>query len=108
MGISSNTGSGEETCHSWYSDEMAPTTVTNSLFRSRVIDLRQDTVASTIFDFSHSSFNDGDWTYSVTTTEGTARNWFYWAIEAVAVAGLSPLEIITMLNKDKISPIRQM
>ena len=88
VGISSNTGSGEETCHSWYNEDASVTTNTNNLFRSRAIDLRKDDVSGILFDFSHSSFNSGDWTYSVAITEGTARNWFYWAIEAVA--GVAP------------------
>ena len=85
--ISSNTGTGEETCHSWYNEDGAGTTNTNNLFRSRVIDLRDDDVTTVEQDHSHSSFNNGDWTYTINTVNETgARKWFYWAIEEAAAA----------------------
>ncbi|MCH7975885.1 MAG: hypothetical protein IIC18_04935, partial [Bacteroidetes bacterium] len=57
IGISSNAGSGEETCHTWYNESGAPDTNTNNLFRSRVIDLRDDDVTTVIQDHSHLSFD---------------------------------------------------
>ena len=39
-GISSNAGTGEETCHTWYNEDAAPTISTNNLFRSLAIDVR--------------------------------------------------------------------
>ncbi len=89
-GISSNTGPGEETCHSCYNEEAAAVTNTNSLFRSRAIDLRNDDVTTVIQDHSHSSFDSGGWTYVINTeNETTAKKWFYWAIEEVAAAATS-------------------
>lgn len=86
-GISSNTGAGEETCHSWYNEDGAATTNTNNLFRSRVIDFRDDNVTTVLQDHSHSSFNNGGWTYTINAeNEFTARKWFYWAIEEAAAA----------------------
>ncbi|KKK81857.1 hypothetical protein LCGC14_2809200, partial [marine sediment metagenome] len=85
-GISSNTGSGEETCHSWYNEDAAATTNTNNLFRSRAVDLRLDDVSGVRWDVQHSSFNDGDWTYNV-NTDSTTNAWFFWTIEEVAAAG---------------------
>ena len=89
LGISSNTGAGEETCHSWYNEDDAATTNTNTLFRSRAIDLRTDDVAGVIQDHTHSSFNSGDWTYTIVTeNETAAKKWFYWAIEEAPAAGV--------------------
>jgi len=86
LGISSNTGSGEETCHSWYNEDAAPTINTNNLFRSRVIDFRDHNVATVIQDHSHSSFDSGGWTYAINTeNEAAAKKWFYWAIEEATV-----------------------
>ena len=87
FGVSSNTGSGEETCHSWYNEDAALETNTNNLFRSRVIDLRDDDVTTVVQDHSHSSFDSGGWTYTINTeNETAARKWFYWAIEEVGVS----------------------
>lgn len=81
-GISSNTGAGEETFHGWYNEDNSLVTNTNNNFRSRVIDFRNHSVLSIVQNHSHSSFNNGDWTYTINTeNEGTARKWFYWAIE---------------------------
>jgi len=88
LGISSNTGSGEETYHSWFNEDLAGTTNTNNLFRSRVMDLRPDDVSSVFLDMSHSSFNSGDWTYTINSeTLASAPKWFYWTIEEAAAAG---------------------
>jgi len=87
MGISSNAGSGEETCHSWYNADNSATTDTASLFRSRAIDLRDHDTATVLQDHSHSSFDSGGWTYTINTeNETVAKKWFYWAIEAAAAA----------------------
>lgn len=88
LGISSNTGSGEETCNSWYNEDAAAIMNTNNLFRSRVIDFRSDDVINIIHDHSHSSFNSGDWTYTINSEfEFVGKKWFYWAIEESAAAG---------------------
>ncbi len=89
LGISSNTGSGEETFHGWYNEDASAAANTNNNFRSRVIDFRDHDVSTVVHDHSHSSFNSGDWTYTINTeNETTARKWFYWAIEeGVAVTG---------------------
>lgn len=85
IGLSSNTGTGEETCHSWYNEFGVATTNTSNKFRSRAIDFSEDDGTSLTQDFQHSSFNSGDWTY--TRNSGTSgRKWFYWTIEEAAVA----------------------
>ena len=87
-GISSVSGSGEETCHSFYNEDAAATTNTNNLFRSRAIDLRSHDVATVVQDHSFLSFDSTGWTYTINTeNEAIARKWFYWAIEEAAVAG---------------------
>ena len=92
IGISSNTGSGEETCHTWYNENGAPTTNTNNLFRSRVIDIRNDDTSVLLQDHSHSSFNSGDWTHTINEENVSAPDkWFYWTIEeAAAVVAVPP------------------
>lgn len=88
IGFSNNAGSGSEACTSWYNEDAAATTNTASLFRSRAIDFRSDDQATVIQDHSHSSFNDGDWTYTINDeNETAARKWLYGAIEVAAVAG---------------------
>lgn len=82
-GISSNTGSGEETCHSWANQFGVPTTNTNNLFRSRAVDFRDSDGTTVRQDHQHSSFDSGGWTYSINTF-ATARKWFYWTIEEAA------------------------
>lgn len=87
LGISSNTGTGEETFHGWYNEDGSASANTNNNFRSRTIDFRNDDVTVIVHDHSHSSFNDGDWTYTINTeNEGTARKWFYWAVEEATIA----------------------
>lgn len=82
VGISSNTGSGEESCHSWYNEDAAAAPNTSGLFRSRAIDFDNDDNTTLIQDHQHSSFDDGGWTYTVNTVnDATVRKWFYWAIE---------------------------
>lgn len=92
-GISSNAGSGEETCHSWYNEENSASMNTANLFRSRVIDLRDDDTSQTLQDHSHSSFDSGGVTHTVNSEdEDVAKKWGFWAIqEAVAVAAADPL-----------------
>ncbi len=88
IGISSNTGAGNESCHSWYNEDAAATTNTASLFASNAIDFYNDDTATQVQDHSHSSFNSGDWTYTINTiNDGTVRKWFYWAIEEAASIG---------------------
>ncbi len=96
MGISSNTGTGEETFHGWYSDDGGATTDTANNFRSRVIDFRNDDTSVIVQDHSHSSFDSGGWTYTINTENETiARKWFYWAIEvASAPPATNPRAII--------------
>lgn len=85
LGISSNTGSGEETFHGWYNEDAAATTNTNNNFRSRVLDFRDHITTTVVHDHSHSSFNSGDWTYTINTeNETSAKKWFYWTIEEAA------------------------
>ncbi len=84
LGVSSNTGSGEETCHSWYNEDAVPDTNTNNLFRSRAVDLRNHSTGAVVFDFQHSSFNSGDWTYAINTVLVVTAKWFYWTIEEAA------------------------
>ena len=83
-GISSNSGPGEETCHSWYNDDAATEMVTNTLFRSRAIDFRDQDVTTVVQDHSHSAFDSTGWTYTINSEgEAAATKWFYWAIEAI-------------------------
>ena len=96
LGISSNTGSGEETCHSWY-NHSAAITDTNNLFRSRAIDLRNSNVSTVVQDHSHSSFDSGGWTYTINTeNETSAKKWFYWTIEEAAAVGPPPTISLVM------------
>jgi len=90
-GISSNTGSGEETCHTWYNQDAVPITNTANLFRSRVIDFDVPfALDGTPFsDMQHSSFNNGDWTYSINTFNASVAKWFYWAIEEVVAGAIT-------------------
>lgn len=98
-GISSNTGTGEETFHGWYDDDAAATIDTNNNFRSRVIDFRDDVATTVIQDHSHSSFNSGDWTYTINTeNETTAKKWFYWAIQEAAPPPSGPSIPIAMYH----------
>ena len=86
-GISSNAGSGEETCHGWYNEQNAATINTNCLFRSRVIDLRDNAVANVKQDHSHSSFDSGGVTHTINSEDETAGlKWMGWAIEEAVVA----------------------
>ncbi len=88
IGISHNTGSGEEGCHSWYDEDATDTINTNNCFRSRAIYLFDDDGSTIAYDLSHSSFNSDGWTYSqVGTPSATASKWFYWAIEEAPAAG---------------------
>ncbi len=82
LGISSNTGPGEEAFHGWYNDDGGANADTANNFRSRVLDFRNDDTSVIVHDHSHLSFNSGDWTYTINTENETiARKWFYWAIE---------------------------
>ncbi len=86
LGISSNTGTGEESFHGWYNEDASPTTNTNNNFRSRAIDFHNDDGTVVVHDHSHSSFDSGGWTYTINTENETiARKWFYWAIEVASV-----------------------
>lgn len=107
QGIASTTGSGEETCHSWYNEDASALMNTNNLFRSRVIDIRDDDVAAIIQDHSFLSFQSGGWTYTINTeNEDTAKKWFYWAIEEAAAvddqefAG-TQVEILALHNPEQ-------
>ena len=98
LGISSNTGTGEETFHGWYNEDASAAANTNNNFRSRVIDFRNDDVTVLVHDHSHSSFNNGNWTYTINTeNEITARKWFYWAIEELS-AGVDELGEATAIG----------
>ncbi len=96
LGISSNAGSGEETCHSWYNAYNTVTTDTANLFRSRVIDLRDDDTATVIQDHSHSSFDSGGVSHTIAENEDIARKWFGWAIEEAAAVGSPPIINLVM------------
>ncbi len=88
LGISSNTGSSEETCHSWYNEDAEATTDTANLFRSRIIDFRDDGTDTVVQDHSHSSFDNGGWTTTINTeNQVNLKRWFYWAIEEAAAVG---------------------
>ncbi len=85
LGISSNTGSGEETFHGWYNEDNAATTNTANVFRSQAIFYHNHT-QTLISDFAHSSFNSGGWTYSRTAgADLSTEEFIYWTIEEVAV-----------------------
>ena len=97
MGISSNTGSGEETCHTWYNANGVETTNTANLFRSRAVDIRQGDQTTISQDHSHSSFNSGDWTYTINEENETgASKWFYWTIEEATPAAPPPIINLVM------------
>jgi len=93
MGISSNSGAGEETCHSWYNEAAVATTNTNNLFRSRAIDLRDENVSTVLQDHSHLSFDSDGFTNTINTeNETVAKKWGLWTIEEAAAA--APIDII--------------
>lgn len=87
IGLSSNTGPGEETCHSWDNQFDAATTNTNNKFRSRAIDFSNIT-GNLSQDLQHSSFNSGGWTYTNNAFTGN-RKWFYWTLEEAAGVGFN-------------------
>lgn len=96
-GISSNTGSGGETCHTWYNEDAEPATDTKSLFRSRVIDFRDDAGTTVIQDHSHLSFDSDGFTTTINTeNETVAKKCMGWAIEEVAAAGAIPIIHLVM------------
>lgn len=84
VGISSVTGSGEETCHEWFNVDGAATTDTANLFRSRAIDHRKETGATVLQDHQFSSFDTDGWTYTINTVDSLLNRWFYWAVQDVA------------------------
>ena len=96
-GISSNTGSGEETFHGWYNEDANATTNTSNNFRSRVLDLRNDVSSTVKQDHSHLSFDSDGFTTTV-NTEGdtTARKLFGWAIEEAGVQAPPPIINLVM------------
>ena len=98
MGLSSNAGSGEETCHSWYNENAVGTTNTNNLFRSRVMDFRDQNGVTVLQDHSHSSFDSDGFTTTINIeNEITARKWLYVAIEEAA----APVTVVvTALETD--------
>ena len=86
MGISSNTGAGGETCHSWYNEDAAATTKTRNLFRSRAIDLRDHDVSTVLQDHSHSAFDSTGWTYTINAeNETVAKKWAFATVEEATV-----------------------
>lgn len=86
LGISFNTGSGEETCHSFYNEDAEPTIDTANLFRSRVIDFRDDGTDTVIQDHSHLSFDSDGFTTTINTeNETTARKFSGWAVEEIVL-----------------------
>lgn len=87
MGISSNTGPGEETCHSWYNEDASAAANTNNLFRSRAIDLRDHDVSTVLQDHSHFAFDSTGWTYTINAeNETVAKKWVFCTIEEATVA----------------------
>lgn len=82
LGISSNAGPGQETCHSWYDDDNAATIDTATYFSSTVVDFYDDVHTTQLQQHSHTSFDSDGWTNEVEAEdETTAKKWFYWAIE---------------------------
>jgi hypothetical protein len=95
LGISSNTGAGNESCHSWYNEDDSATIDTANLFSSNAIDFYTDDTVTQLQDHSHSSFNDGDWTYTINAeNETAAKKWFYWAIETDVVAAVPVVNLV--------------
>lgn len=94
MGISSNAGSGEETCHSFYNAYNTVTTDTANLFRSRVIDFRDDDTATVIQDHSHSSFDSGGFTTTINTENGVGAVVMGWAIEEAVSAAPPTINLV--------------
>ena len=107
LGLSFNTGAGEEACHSWYNENLAATINANNLFRSRAIDLRDHNVSTVIQDHSHLSFDSGGWTYTINTENETiARKLFFWAIE-VEAAGETPVSQTVISNYEALEGVPQ-
>ena len=107
-GISSNSGSGEEACESWYNAENVATTDTATLFRSRVIDLRDHDTSQIVQNHSHSSFDSGGVTHTVNIeNETVAKKWGFWAIEEAAVPDVTDEEWAGTLGFGQQEPVRE-
>jgi len=85
FGISLNDGS-TESFHSLLNENLALDTVCQNTMANNAVHLRGDDGASVIYDWDHTSFNDGDWTYEANTT-GAVRHQLWFAIEEAAAAG---------------------
>lgn len=86
--ISSVSGSGEETCHAFYNEDNAATTDTATQFVSHAVRIMDDDTDTLRQDHSFSSFNSGDWTYTINTEdETTGRHVLFWAMEEPTAAG---------------------
>lgn len=107
MGISSNAGSGEETCHSFYNAFNTVTTDTDNLFRSRVIDFRDDDTATVIQDHSHLSFDSGGFTTTINTENGVGAVILGWAIEEPPAEDATDLEWAGTLGQGQQEPVRE-
>ncbi len=102
LAISSNTGSSEETCHSWHNQDASVETNTNNKFRSRAIDVIDFLATGPQYDLQHSSFNDGGWTYTSNVASSNIDKWFFCAIEEAAAlahigTGAPTLEPLTII-----------
>lgn len=107
LGISSNTGAGEETFHGWYNDDGGPNADTANNFRSRVLDLRNDDTSVIVHDHSHLSFDASGWTYTINTeNEAIARKWFYWAIEEASAATNVNADVVNMLLPEQAATLK--
>jgi len=85
-GLSMVSGTGEESCQTWYNEDAAATTSTNVLYNPKALDLRSDDVATVLQDHSFSSFNAGDWTYTINAENATvAKKAFYLAVGVTTV-----------------------
>lgn len=101
VGISHNTGSGGETCHSFYDEDAAATINTNNCFRSRAIYLFEDDGTTIAYDLSHKSFDSDGVTYSqVGTPSSTATKWFYLAIQK-ALAAADAVRTINIIAESR-------
>ncbi len=91
VGISANTGSGEEACNTFYGNVGVATTEADNMFRSRAVYILSEGLSFVREDLSHSSFDSGGWTYTINEeTLDTGWEWFYWAIEEAAAPAPPP------------------
>ncbi len=107
FGISVFDKDGNEFSNCWADEDAETTTDTQSLNDNQAVNYASDDGAQQQAA-TFSTMDANGWTLNFSVADGTTRKWWGVAIEEIAAAGLSSVEIITMVNRDKINPIRLM